>query len=346
MRAVTDLFAGPQSERVAVIAEVGVNHNGDVDLAHRLIDIAVESGAAAVKFQTFQPEALAAASAGTTPYQRDNGGATTQAELLRSLMLPDSAWRELMSHAADLDIRFLSTPFDLASADLLCELGVDVLKMSSGELTNLPFLRAVANLGLPMLVSTGMGDMPAEVEAAVQACAAAPGLALFHCVSAYPAPLEQANLAAIPAMAARLGLPVGWSDHTTGVTSAVIAVTLGARLLEKHFTVSRDMPGPDHRASLEPDELADYVATTMAVPLAVGDGQKRRMPAEEENAPLVRRSWHAARDIDAGHQIATGDVVALRPEAGISASRDVLGRVATRPIRTGEAVVDDMLGQS
>lgn len=345
MRAVTDLFASRESEQVAVIAEVGVNHNGDVDLAHRLIDIAVESGAAAVKFQTFRPEALAAASAGTTPYQRDNGGAATQAELLGSLMLPDSAWRELMSHADDLDIRFLSTPFDLASAHLLCELGVDVLKMSSGELTNLPFLSAVADLGLPLLVSTGMGDM-SEVEAAVQACSAAPRLALFHCVSAYPAPLEQCNLAAIPTMAERLGLPVGWSDHTTGVTSAVMAVTLGARLLEKHFTVSRDMPGPDHRASLEPTELAEYVATTAAVPLAIGDGRKRRMPAEEENAPLVRRSWHAARNIDAGRRLVPDDVVALRPETGISTARGVVGSTTARAIRTGEAVVDDMLEQA
>ena len=345
MRAVTDLFAGPESERVAVIAEVGVNHNGDVALAHRMIDIAAESGAAAVKFQTFQPEALAAASAATTPYQRENGGATSQAELLRSLMLPDSAWRELKSHAADLDIRFLSTPFDLASAHLLCELGVDVLKVSSGELTNLPFLTAVADLGLPLLVSTGMGDM-AEVEAAVQACAAAPRLALFHCVSAYPAPLEQCNLAAIPAMAARLGVPVGWSDHTTGVSAAVMAVTLGARLLEKHFTVSRDLPGPDHRASLEPEELVEYVATTMAVPRAVGDGRKRRMPAEEENAPLVRRSWHAVRDIDAGQHVVSGDVVALRPETGISAAEDVVGRLTAGPIRAGEAVVESMLSQA
>ena len=344
MKAVADLFNGPDSDQVSVIAEAGVNHNGDLDTAHQLIDIAADAGAAAVKFQTFKPEALAAASAATTPYQRDRGGAESQADLLRTLTLPDSAWRELMSHAAERDIRFLSTPFDIASAYLLCELGVDVLKLSSGELTNLAFLAQVADLGLPLLVSTGMGDL-AEVEAAAAACASAPRLALFHCVSAYPAPLDQCNLAAIPTMAGRLHLPIGWSDHTTGVTAAVIAVTLGARLLEKHFTLDRDLPGPDHRASLEPTELAEYVATTMAVPGAVGDGNKRRMPAEEENAPLVRRSWHAARAIGVGRRLTADDVIALRPEAGISTARNVVGRSAIRSIRSGEALIDDILGE-
>ena len=244
-------------------------------LAHRLVDVAADAGADAVKFQTFDPDRLVSAAADATPYQRARGSAADQHSLLASLTLPSSVWAELRDHAAERGTEFLSTPFDLGSAELLVGLGVPALKVSSGELTNTPFLRELATFGVPLLVSTGMGSA-AEVAAAVEACAPAPGTVLFHCVSAYPAPLEQCNLRAIPAMSAAHGLPVGWSDHTTGLTSALGAVALGASVLEKHVTTDRTRSGPDHAASLEPDALAEYVEQCRALAGALGDGVKRR----------------------------------------------------------------------
>jgi len=339
----TDLRAAVNGgEDVVVIAEAGVNHNGDADLAHRLIDVAAAAGADVVKFQTFDPSKLVAPDTAATPYQKARG-ASTQSDLLAALALPGTVWRELRDHAAEAGIAFLSTPFDSDSARLLVDLGVDALKVSSGELTNLRFLRELAGLGVDMLVSTGMGSEQ-EVVAAAEACAAAPYLAMFHCVSAYPAPVEQCNLRAIPALHDRLGVPIGWSDHTPGLETALVAAALGARLFEKHFTIDRTMEGPDHAASLEPDALAEYVGALKSVPVMLGDGVKRRMPAEEENAVLVRRSWHAARDLPAGHLLSGEDLVALRPEAGVSPATDLTGRTLVEPLRAGAPVSPAAVG--
>jgi N-acetylneuraminate synthase/N,N'-diacetyllegionaminate synthase len=327
----------PEPGDVHVIAEAGVNHNGDVELAHRLVDIAARAGADSVKFQTFDPAKLVSASAETTPYQRDRGGSADQRSLLESLTLPTSAWAELRDHARQDGLTFLSTPFDLDSAELLVGLGVPALKVSSGELTNLPYLRALASLGVTLLVSTGMGTAE-EVAEAVTACSEAPGLVLFHCVSAYPAPIEECNLLAIPRLMERHDVPVGWSDHTPGLTTALGAVALGAPILEKHFTADRTLPGPDHLASLEPDELADYVTQTKLLSRALGDGVKRRMPSEEENATLVRRSWHAARNLPAGTVLTRDDLALLRPEAGISPAVDLGGRRVVREVPAGAPV--------
>lgn len=335
------MTAGPSpawgADRLTVIAEAGVNHNGDENLAHELVDVAHRCGADAVKFQTFDPALLVSGHAETTPYQRDRGGAADQQSLLAALTLPTPAWAELREHAEGLGVTFLSTPFDLGSARLLADLGVSAMKTSSGELTNTPFLRAVAELGLPMLVSTGMGDED-EVTAAIAATSAAPSVTLLHCVSAYPAPIAEANLRVIPALARRHGLPVGWSDHTLGSTSAVAAVALGATVLEKHVTTDRGLPGPDHAASLEPDELAAYVAAVRDASSALGDGVKRRMPSEVENAALVRRSWHAAKDLPAGHTLESEDVVALRPELGLAPSVVVVGGRTLRAINAGDPI--------
>ena len=334
-----DLAQG--SGDVIVIAEAGVNHNGSEDTAHRLIDVAVEAGADFVKFQTFDPSRLVAPRTAATPYQRARG-ARSQTELLEALALPRDAWARLRDHAVDAGIGFLSTPFDTESARLLVDLDVAALKLSSGELTNVPFIADVASLGVPLLLSTGMGSED-EVVAAVAAAAAAPSVSVFHCVSAYPAPLEECNLRAIPALAARTGVAVGWSDHTIGVESAVIAAALGARLFEKHFTLDKGMPGPDHVASLEPGELRDYVQRLAEVPVVLGDGVKRRMPSEEENALLVRRSWHAAADLAPGHVIGVGDLIALRPESGITPVHDLVGRTVAAPLAVGEPVTDDAI---
>jgi N-acetylneuraminate synthase/N,N'-diacetyllegionaminate synthase len=334
--------AVPVPDDVYVIAEAGVNHNGDLDLAHRLVDIAAASGADAVKFQTFSPDKLVSSAAATTPYQRDRGGSADQRSLLEALTLPKEAWVELRDHAAEAGTTFLSTPFDLDSAHLLVELGVPALKVSSGELTNLPYLRELSRLGVTLLVSTGMGT-EAEVAAAVESCADAPGLVLFHCVSAYPAPVEECNLRVIPRLTERHGIPVGWSDHTPGLTTALGAVALGAPILEKHFTSDRTLPGPDHLASLEPDALTEYVSATKALARALGDGVKRRMPSEEENATLVRRSWHAARALSAGATLSGSDLQLLRPEGGVSPAVDIRGRVLARDVAAGAAVTDDDL---
>jgi N-acetylneuraminate synthase/N,N'-diacetyllegionaminate synthase len=328
----------PTAGDVHVIAEAGVNHNGDVDLAHRLVDISAAAGADAVKFQTFDPDRLVSTTAETTPYQRDRGGSADQRSLLEALTLPESAWSELRDHATESGITFLSTPFDLGSAELLVGLGVPALKVSSGELTNLPYLRALATLGVPLLVSTGMGTDD-EVTAAVEATADAPGLVLFHCVSAYPAPIDECNLRAIPRLMERHDVPVGWSDHTPGLTTALGAVALGAPILEKHFTSDRTLPGPDHLASLEPDELADYVRQSKLLARALGDGVKRRMPSEEENARLVRRSWHAARDLAAGTTLTIDDVVLLRPEGGVSPAVELAGRIVSHDVAAGAPVL-------
>lgn len=325
-----------------VIAEAGVNHDGDVAKAHALIDVAAEAGAGSVKFQTFEASSLVAEDASAAPYQKRATGSATQSEMLKALSLPRDAWLELSDHARERDLLFLSTPFDLASADLLLELGVPALKVPSGELTNLGFIRRLAELDVPLLISTGMGSLD-EVGAALGAAAAAPSRALFHCVSAYPAPAEDCNLRAIPAMQAQFDVPVGWSDHTTGSTAAVAAAALGASIFEKHFTLDSTAPGPDHAASLEPDELAAYVRDVDAAVRMLGDGRKRRMPSELENAPLVRRSWHLRRDVPAQHVLTADDVVALRPEAGVSVAVDVVGRTTVRAVAAGEALVEDAI---
>lgn len=337
--------AVPAPGEVYVIAEAGVNHNGDLDLAHRLVDGAAGAGAHAVKFQTFDPAKLVSGAAASTPYQRRQGGSHDQRSLLEALTLPASAWAELRDHADRVGITFLSTPFDLDSAEMLVGLGLPALKVSSGELTNLPFLRSIAALGVTMLVSTGMGDVE-EVARAVEACAGAPGLVLFHCVSAYPAPIEECNLRVIPALIRAHGVPVGWSDHTAGLATALGAVALGASVLEKHFTTDRTLPGPDHQASLEFGDLADYVAQATLLARGLGDGVKRRMPSEVENASLVRRSWHAAKDLQPGTVLGDAHLALLRPEGGVNPAVELCGRVVARAVPAGSRIIEADLGPS
>jgi N-acetylneuraminate synthase/N,N'-diacetyllegionaminate synthase len=333
------LSSGPSADGKAcrVVAEVGVNHNGSPDLAHQLIDVAADCGADAVKFQTFEPAAVTSSRAGTAPYQRQGGSRRSQLEVLSVLTLQQSVWAELASHAAEREVVFLSTPFDLASLEMLIALGVRALKVPSGELDNLPFIRRVADCGLPMIISTGLGTLD-EVSAAVRAAAVAPAIALLHCVTAYPAPTEASNLLAIPSMEQIFGIPVGWSDHTKGSLTAIAAVALGASILEKHVTIGHDLPGPDHAASADPAEFADYVMNVRATERALGDGRKVPTQAEEANRCFVRRSYHACRDLRAGETIAEGDVQLLRPADGLSATAAVVGRVAARSVLAGEPI--------
>lgn len=321
-----------------VIAEAGVNHDGDVAVAHELVELARRAGADAVKFQTFDPKALVSNTARTTPYQQDAGFGGSQSDMLRTLTLPMSAWRDLRDHCDDSGIIFLSSPFDLGSARMLVDMGTPVIKVGSGELTNTPFLRSVAAMGVPMIISTGMANMD-EVRVGLEACAATP-TAVLHCVTSYPAPADECNLRAIVAMRAELHAEIGWSDHTTNWTTAVASVALGATILEKHITTDRTRTGPDHAASLEEAPFTQYVRVVGEAWAALGDGVKRRVPAEEANARLARRSLHAARDILAGQTLAPEDVVALRPEGGLAPGALVVGRVAHREIKRGEQIFD------
>jgi sialic acid synthase SpsE len=310
-----------------------------------LIDAAADAGADAVKFQTFEPDALAAAGAPTADYQRTSGERSgDQREMLSRLALPVEAWPALQAHATERGIVFLSTPFDDASAELLDRLDVPAFKVASGELTNLPFIQRLARRGRPMLVSTGMAEM-VEVAAAVDAVTAAgdPPLALFHCISIYPADPATANLRAILTLRSAFGVPVGWSDHSLGIELPIAAAAIGASLVEKHLTLDREGVGPDHRASLEPDDFRAMVVGIRTVEVALGSGEKTPAPAEREIAAVARRSLHWQRSLDAGIAVGADDLAALRPGTGLSPARrdDIVGRRTTRAVSAGRPVVAD-----
>ena len=301
-----------------VIAEIGVNHNGDPAVAARLIDAAVEAGADAVKLQAFDAGELATAGAARATYQQA-AGSSSQLDMLRSLELPRDAWRQLAERAARAGIIFFATPFDEPSVDMLRELGVPAYKVGSGDLTNALLLRAVAHQGLPVILSTGMGTME-EVEAAVaelQRGGSGP-IAVLHCASVYPAPIEEVNLRAMDALRHRFGEPIGFSDHTVGALAAVAAVARGASIVEKHLTIDRSMPGPDHAASMEPDELGRLVADIRLTWSGLGDGRKAPREAERDVMRAARRSLVTARPLAAGHLLALEDLTAKRPGTGIS----------------------------
>lgn len=339
MTAQTTMFRLSERPGLYVVAEGGVNHDGSVRDAHALVDLAADTGADAIKFQTFDPAAIASAQAAASSYQTAGTGVTNQQELLSRYVLPREAWAELRAHAADRGVDFLSTAFDLASLDLVCEVGVDVLKTGSGELTHRTLLEEVARRELPVICSTGMAT-ESEVAAAVGWLAPAPGLVLLHCVSSYPAPAEECNLRAMVTMRERFALPVGWSDHTIGQVTSVAAVAMGASALEKHITLSNDRPGPDHRASADPDAFAAYVAAVREAHAALGSPEKAPTAAEAENAVLVRRSWHAARDLAAGERLEAADLVALRPQDGIPASADLVGQVLAAAVPRGTPLLE------
>lgn len=324
---------------VFIIAEAGINHNGDPVLAHQLIDAAADAGADAVKFQTIAAERLVSPAASKADYQIEHTGTTgSQLDMLRKVELSPEMHRELIAHANQRGILFLSTPFDELCADLLLSLDAPAFKVSSGDITNLPFLQHLARTGRPVLLSTGMSHLH-EVEEAVQAIAAAGGrqLVIFHCVSDYPANPADANLRAMAALAALNAGPVGFSDHTLGAHVSQAAVALGATILEKHLTMDRALPGPDHLASLNPVEFRDFVAGVRDVEAALGDGLKRPVQAEMVNIPIGRKSLHWTRSISAGSKVATGDLIALRPLAGLPPGRRdaLLGRSLARAVAAG-----------
>lgn len=330
-----------------VIAEAGVNHNGSAELALRLVDAAADAGADAVKFQSFSARRLVAPGTDTAEYQRGHTGQTDQYAMLEALELPVALLARLKEHADERGIEFMSTPFDEDCARELVALGMRRIKVSSGDLNNLPLLEALTAYDLPMIVSTGMADL-AEVFEAARAIASARArhgflaplaqrLTLLQCTSSYPAPAEDANLRAMLTLAANTGLPTGYSDHTEGIAVALAATALGACVLEKHFTLDRDLPGPDHKASLIPSELRHMIKNIRTVEQAMGDGVKAPRPVELQVRALVRRSVTLVRPIPAGQTLHAHDLDLLRPGTGIAPAQfaAVLGRVAARDLPAG-----------
>ena len=330
-----------------VIAEIGVNHNGSIDLARRLIDVAAEAGADAVKFQTFFADDLVTTTAEKATYQvRNTGDAGSQHEMLSRLELDEVAFREIHEYCGRRRIDFLSTPFGMRAADLLERIGVSAFKISSGDLTYHQFLAHLARKGRPIVLSTGMATL-GEVDAALQAIdAVAPiPVALLHCVSDYPAAPEACNLAAMETMRRAFGRPVGWSDHTIGSAIGFAAVALGATIIEKHITLDATLDGPDHRASMEPDDFSAYVAGIRAIGSAFGDGAKRPHPDELKTAEVARRSIVAVTDLRAGDVITNEQVAILRPGSGLPpAMLDlVLGCRLARDVAANQPLTSDDL---
>lgn len=316
-----------------IIAEAGVNHNGSLDRALEMVEVAAEAGADAVKFQTFNPDRLVLRS-------------EAQHEMLKALRLTADDHVQLMARCKEAGILFMSTPFDDESADFLAELGVAVFKLPSGEITNTAFLAHVASFCRPLIVSTGMASL-AEVDEAVQAIRATGNddLVLLHCVSAYPAAAADANLRAMATMAAHWDVPIGYSDHTLGIAVGLAAAALGACVLEKHFTLDTTLPGPDHRASLEPPALVELVLGVREVESALGDGRKEPRLAEDATAAIARKSLIASCTIEEGTAITAAHLVAMRPGTGLSpAVRDrVVGRLARIQIPAGTMLTWEML---
>ncbi len=312
--------------KVFIIAEAGVNHNGSLEICKKLIDISVKAGADAVKFQTFKAGKLVTANTDKARYQIENTGTSeSQIEMLRRLELSPNAHKDLFAYCRQKNISFLSTPFDEESADMLDDLGMDIFKISSGEITNKPLIQYIASKKKPIILSTGMSYL-GEVENAISwideiwnTLDKKPQLSILHCVSSYPARIEDVNLRAIKTMEMAFGLPVGYSDHTMGTEITMAAVAMGVKVIEKHFTLDRDMEGPDHKASLEPEELEAMVTAIRNVERAMGDGIKKPTKSENDLKKTVRRSLVTAKEIKAGETISPNDILIKRPGTGIPA---------------------------
>ena len=336
------------AEPVFVIAEAGVNHNGDLDLAFKLCDAAREAGADAVKFQSFRAEDLVLPGAPTAQYQSRQTGESDQFAMLRKLELSREQHVALRDHCARVGIEFFSTPFSLEAVDMLVALGVRRIKMPSGELTHRALIEHAAATRLPLLVSTGMATLDEVRESLAWVRSARgdlDGVTVLHCTSAYPAPDEALNLLAIQTLARETGLAAGYSDHSLGIEASLAAVALGATVIEKHLTLDRALPGPDHAASLEPGEFGEMVRGIRRVSAMLGDGRKEPRPEELDAARVARRSVVAAVAIAAGTRVEAAMLACRRPATGI-APRDwdrVVGRVARQDIAAGSLLQWDQL---
>jgi N,N'-diacetyllegionaminate synthase len=330
--------------KTLIIAEAGVNHNGDLALARQLIDVASEADADLVKFQTFSADRLVTTHAGKADYQtRTTDSGESQLAMLRRLELTRDMHQALVVHCRSRGIKFLSTGFDRESIELLVELDVEYFKIPSGEITNLPYLRHVGHYGKPVILSTGMaklGEIEAALEVLEQAGTPRGRITVLHCNTEYPTPMADVNLRAMLTIRDAFGVAVGYSDHTVGIEVAIAAVALGATVIEKHFTLDRNLPGPDHKASLEPNELKAMVAAIRNIEQALGDGIKQPTASEAKNKPFARKSLVAARAIRAGEVFSETNLAVKRPGTGLSPMRwdEVLGRKAPRDFAPDEFI--------
>ncbi len=330
--------------KTLIIAEAGVNHNGDLGMALRMVDAAADAGADLVKFQTFSAERLAVPEARKAAYQEvQTGSEESQFEMLRRLELSAADHHALAARCTERGIGFFSTGFDTESVDMLAAMGQTMFKIPSGEITNLPYLRHIGRFGGKVILSTGM-SMLGEIEAALDALeeAGTPRrqVVVLHCTTEYPAPFDEVNLNVLPALRASFGVEVGYSDHTKGIEVTIAAVALGARVIEKHFTLDRSLPGPDHAASLEPGELMAMVSAIRNIEKALGNSVKRRTRSEVGNAEVVRKSIVAARSIRTGESFSPENLSTKRPGTGISPMRwdEVVGRAARRDYQKDELI--------
>ena len=329
-------------ERVFVIAEAGVNHNGDLKIAKQLVDAAVWAGADAVKFQTFRAESVVSKFAEKAEYQKKTmNDEQKQIDLLKKLELSEEKHKYLMEYCKKKEILFLSTPFDLESIDFLVKIGIELLKIPSGEITNLPYLRRVASTGKKVIMSTGMSDLN-EVQSAVSVLRqyGSEDISLLHCNTEYPTPVEDVNLRAMVTLHENLDVTVGYSDHTSGIEIPIAAVAMGAKIIEKHFTVDRTMEGPDQNASLEPTELKKMIEAIRNVEVALGDGKKIPSKSEKKNIDVVRKSIVAKRTICKGEFFSEENLTTKRPGIGISPMmwNEIIGLVANRTFYEDEII--------
>ncbi|WAM37241.1 N-acetylneuraminate synthase [Caldicellulosiruptor acetigenus] len=330
-----------------IIAEAGVNHNGDINIAKKLIDVAFEAGADAIKFQTFKSENLVTKDAPKAPYQESLTWYGTQFEMLKKLELSYDDYKILKRYCDEKGIIFISTPFDFESVDLLEKLDVPLYKVSSGDLTNLPLLKYIARFNKPVIISTGMANL-GEVEMAVNTIKKCGNgnIALLHCTSSYPTDYGDVNLTAMLTLKNAFKLPVGYSDHTTGIEVAIAAVAMGAVIIEKHFTLDKNLKGPDHRFSLTPDELKAFIKSIRNVEMALGDGIKRCLESEKENKFFSRKSIVAKRTIKKGERIEADMVDFKRPEKGLPPTmlEYILGKRAVCDIEKDTFIDFDKIG--
>lgn len=326
---------------VFIIAEAGVNHNGDFDTACRLVDAAKEAGVDCIKFQTFKAKNLVSNNAQKAEYQKKNTDDGSQKDMLKKLELSFEQFLELKQYCDEVGICFLSTPFDFESIDFLDSIDMPFWKIPSGEVTNLPYLIALAKTGKPVIMSTGMCDM-SEIKAAIDVLSdnGTKEIKLLHCNTEYPTPFEDVNLLAMQTMRDKFGLEVGYSDHTKGIEVPVAAVALGATVIEKHFTLDRNMEGPDHKASLEPDELKEMVSNIRHIEQALGTGDKTPSPSEIKNKAVARKSIVAKQKIRKGDILTEANITVKRPGTGISPMSwfDVLGTKAVKDFEEDEMI--------
>lgn len=340
------------SNRIKIIAEAGVNHNGDIEIAKKLVDAATDAGADFVKFQTFITEKLVSKKAIKAEYQKVNvnDGEDSQFNMLKKLELSDEMHHSLMDYCNQRNIGFLSTAFDEDSIEYLNSLGLQFFKIPSGEITNKPYLQRIAKIGKPVILSSGMAEMK-EIEAAVDVMMnqglPKKNITVLHCNTQYPTPYNDVNLLAMKTIGKTIGVDVGYSDHTLGIEVSIAAAALGAVVIEKHFTIDRNLPGPDHKASLEPGELKAMISAIRNVELAIaGDGAKYPSESEKPNIAVARKSLHVNRDINKGEKINIDDLAVLRPGDGISPMLiDVVtGKIALKEIKQGSKILWSDLG--